>query len=92
LNTINKIIVYTNKGCPRCEQVKKELKDIGLTYEERMADDLMSGKYKDVEAMAELQMNDGELPVLTRNGIAVTTDYLYYEMCGLPESPFKEKE
>ena len=64
-------IVYSAPSCPRCSAAKNRLDALGYAVEEREAEGLTSGKYRDVEAMAELAVTGGALPVVVVNGRAV---------------------
>ena len=64
-------IVYSAPSCPRCSAAKNRLEALGYAVEERDAEGLYKGQFKDTEAMAELAVNGGALPVVTVDGRAV---------------------
>ena len=71
-------IVYSAPSCPRCSAAKNHLEALGYAVEERDAEGLTRGEFKDVEAMAELAVNGGALPVVVVDGRAVREhDELY---------------
>ena len=71
--------LYTSPGCPRCSQAKLSLELAGYTVEERDAEGLTNGKYRDVEALTELTMRDYELPVVVIDGEAVDVGTLMFK-------------
>lgn len=71
-------VIYSQPGCTRCAQAKHVLETLGYSLEEEDADELIRGDFNDPEALAELHMNDGELPVVVVDGRAVREgDELY---------------
>ena len=60
----NHAIIYTTPDCPRCSHAKNVLDALGYTIESRDVDALVRGDFADSEAMTELTMNDGALPVV----------------------------
>jgi glutaredoxin len=64
---MDRTIVWTQEGCPLCERVKEALSDEG--FEERHAEELLSGDDPDVEAMAQLAMQNMELPLVQRGDV-----------------------
>ena len=71
-------IIYFAPACPRCSTAKNRLEALGYAVEERDAVGLASGQYHDAEAMAELAINGGALPVVVIAGRAVReSDDLY---------------
>lgn len=57
-------IVYTREGCEDCKNAIEALKNSGEEIEVRDAEALLSGEYKDTDAMAELHLNDFRVPVI----------------------------
>lgn len=57
-------IVWTQEDCPLCERVKETLG--AGNYEERRAEDLIGGFDRDMDAMAQLAMQNMELPLIRR--------------------------
>lgn len=64
-------IVYTVPDCPRCDNAKAVLDGLGYSVETRDVDALVRGDYRDVEALTELTMNDGAVPVVVVEGQVV---------------------
>jgi hypothetical protein len=71
-NTGHRIVVYTMPDCPICDLIKTNVR----VTEERSIEDLASGKIHDREAMAQLQLQDQQAPVVIVDGFAVTLDAL----------------
>lgn len=65
-----RVILWTQPICPLCEQVKGYFSEVG--YEERAASELLSGADRDPEAMAQLAMQNMELPMIQVNGAFVS--------------------
>ena len=59
-------IVWTQPECPLCEAVKRCLG--AGNYEERAAEALLGGYDRDMDAMAQLAMQNMELPLVRRDG------------------------
>lgn len=63
------VFVYTEAGCEECKKVKDDLQSQGVLFQERPAASLTSAGDKDevdLEAMVEMQMQRGELPIVVR--------------------------
>jgi len=60
-------VIYTQSGCNLCCKVRESLKGKGYEVEEREVEDLLSGKYRDMDALAQLSMQNMELPVVVLN-------------------------
>ena len=60
------ITLWTQDGCSLCAQVKEAL--AGEPLEERDVAQLLSGADKDDDAMAQLAMQDMQLPVVRIDG------------------------
>jgi glutaredoxin len=54
--------IWTQKGCPLCEQVKNSIGE--GNYEERAVSELMAGVDKNTDAMAQLMIQNMELPLV----------------------------
>lgn len=65
-----RVILWTQPICPLCQQVKAYFAEVG--YEERAASELTSGADRDPEAMAQLAMQNMELPMIQVNGAFVS--------------------
>lgn len=76
----NHAIVYSLPDCPRCDQTKASLKNLGYSVEERSAEALERGEYKDAEALSELAFNDGAVPVVIVDGRAVREGDTLFEL------------
>lgn len=57
-----KIIIWTQEDCPLCQRVKAYYGE--GNYEERAAQDLLGGNVPDIDAMAQLAMQDMQLPLV----------------------------
>ncbi len=68
---MSKAIVYTLPDCPNCEQAKDRLKTMGYEIEVRDVEALTRGEIVDIEAMAELNLNNGSVPVIVIDDQAV---------------------
>ncbi len=60
------IIIWTQEECPLCQKVK-DYYGAG-NYTERNAQDLLRGEKPDTEAMAQLAMQDMQLPLIKVDG------------------------
>jgi glutaredoxin len=60
------IILWTEEECPLCQRLKEVLGE--GTYEERSAQELVSGEAPDTEAMAQLAMQNMQLPLVQVDG------------------------
>ena len=62
------IYIFTDPDCPKCHAKIKEFKENNIEFEERPATRLTQGANDfdviDAEALAELALNDYELPVI----------------------------
>lgn len=64
--------IYTAENCSRCEHIKRVLQDAGIQFEERSAEEWLTGstfhpdwrEQRLVEARAMLAMHDDVLPVI----------------------------
>ncbi len=63
---MSKVILWTQDNCPVCERVKEVFQ--GQDVEEHHAEDLIQGQEKDVDAMAQLAMQDMLVPVVMVDG------------------------
>jgi len=59
------LYLFTAENCPKCEVLKKQLKEKGTPYTERSAERLKSPEDEiDKEALIEGSMGNMELPIL----------------------------
>jgi glutaredoxin len=61
--------MYSNVGCVICGRVREVLKRKGFTVEDRDSDTLMKGTDRNMEAMAQLAMQNMELPLVMVDGM-----------------------
>ncbi len=61
-----RVEIYTNEDCQLCEKVKAFHGE--GNYTEHQAQDLLSGANQDMEAMAQLAMQNMALPLVKING------------------------
>ena len=73
------ITVWTQEGCGLCEQVKEALGS--GSYEERPADELISGVDRNIDAMVQLSMQNMELPLVQIDGTWVSPHEVIREQC-----------
>ncbi len=69
---VNKIVVYTSSGCPRCAMLKKWLMHENGDFEER--------NLEDVDVMADLVMRNAVVlsaPALEVEGTVYTEDQIF---------------
>jgi len=64
-------VVYHQESCFACAKVIDALLSAGVTVEVREVADLLSGKFRDIEALAQLGLQNQELPVVLIEGKAV---------------------
>lgn len=60
------IIIWTQEGCSLCGKIKEMFMENG--FEEKNAEDLISGDNRDIEAMTQLAMQNMELPLVMIDG------------------------
>ncbi len=63
---MERTIIWTQPNCPLCAAIKTRLGN--GNYEERPAAELISGGQPDDEAMAQLMLQDMQLPLVRQNG------------------------
>ncbi len=63
---MKKIIIWTQEDCPLCQKVKTYYGE--GNFEERAAQDLLGGNVPDIDAMAQLAMQDMQLPLVQVDG------------------------
>jgi len=59
-------IIYTQQDCPLCDQAKAHFGE--GNYEERESSDLVSGKDRNMDAMAQLAIQNMRLPLIFSDG------------------------
>lgn len=78
--------MYSKPDCPRCVHAKNTLATLGYRIEERSAEALARGDIRDDEALTELTMTDGALPVVVADGRAVSEgSELYQRVHDIPQ-------
>ena len=68
--------VWTLPDCPDCEEVKAELRAVGIPFAERSLIKLRKGEILDVDAMTEVVMRDGKAPMVRVDGRFLSDDEL----------------
>jgi glutaredoxin len=66
--------IYVQEGCVNCKRVQAALAEAGYAVRKRDVNELIQGKVLDIEALAELQLNGGVLPVVVIDG-EINHDY-----------------
>jgi len=69
---VGEIVVYASSGCPKCDLLKRWLKDINADFEER--------NLEDVDVMADLVMRNAVVlsaPALEIGGTVYTEDQIF---------------
>jgi len=61
-------IIYKQDGCDLCSEVKRVLKKKLFTLREREADSLIKGHDQNMDAMAQLAIQNMELPLVLIEG------------------------
>ena len=56
--------IWTAPACERCDTAKRMLREAEIDFVEVDADDLMNPDHRNVDALAELNMRDGALPLI----------------------------
>jgi glutaredoxin len=63
---MKQVIIWTQEDCPLCAEAKEYFSEDG--FEERRAEELLQGNERNVDAMAQLAMQNMQLPLVSVDG------------------------
>lgn len=68
------IDVWTLETCPKCDELKVKLKELGKTFEVKKCEDLQSGEVVEPEVMMYLAQQNFSAPVVFNEGVYVSPE------------------